>query len=97
MLQSLDAGKSLRPFLASRVSAVRGLAVWGLGLLGDEESLPGLNRLLRDEEVLQLYLDGRLSFFPVGQLAKEAVEGIRRRLTPRTPQGRDEGIRGTPG
>jgi hypothetical protein len=97
LLRSLGAGDSLLPFLASRVSAVRGLAVWGLGLLGDQESLPGLNRLLRDEEVLQLYLDGRSSFFPIGQLAKEAVEGIRRRLTSRTPQGMCEGKRGTPG
>ena len=97
MFQSLGAGNFLLPFLESRVSAVRGLAVWGLGLLGDEECLPGLNRLLRDEEVLQFYLEGRLSFFPVGQLAREAVEGIRRRLDSRTTQGMGEGKRGTPG
>ena len=97
LLQSLEAGDSLLPFLESKDSGVRGLAAWSLGPLGDGKSLPKLAHLRRDEEAIQLYLDGRLSFFRIGQLAEEAIEGVRKRLGSEPPQEAGEGIRGNPG
>ena len=79
LLQSLEAGNSLLPFLESKDSGVRGLAAWGLGPLGDGKSLPGLARLRSDEGVIRLYLDGRLRCCRIGRLAEEAVEAIRKR------------------
>ena len=80
LLQSLEAGNYLLPFLESKDSGVRGLAAWGLGPLGDGKSLPGLARLRPDEGVIRLYLDGRLRCCRIGRLAEEAVEAIRKRL-----------------
>jgi HEAT repeat protein len=97
LLRSLEAGDSLLPFLESKDSEVRGLAAWGLGPLGDGKSLPRLARLRHDEEVIQLYLDGRLGHSRIGRLAEEAVEGVRKRLDSEPPHEMGQGIRGNPG
>ncbi len=85
LLQTLDAGRSLLPFLKSRVSGARGLAVWALGALGDGPSLSCLADLRGDEEVIHLYLEGQICSRTIGRLAGEASKKIRERLGARPP------------
>jgi len=80
ILVSLGAGNLLLSLLDSRDPASRGLAAWGLGSLGDEKSLPALVRLRDDGEVIQLYLEGRIGSFRIGQLAEDAAGAVRKRL-----------------
>jgi len=58
---------------------VRGLAAWTEGLLGAEAARPQLEALLEDEADVPLYIGGRLMVRWVGDLAKEALAGIRRK------------------
>jgi hypothetical protein len=97
LLQPLAAGFHLLPFLASKDSRVRGHAVWGLGLAGQEEGLSRLTPLLRDEEIIPFYLDERFRALSIGELAEEAIEEIRKRLDSKTPQGMGEGEGNEPG
>jgi HEAT repeat protein len=82
LLTPLKTGKSLLPFLESRSSAARGDAIQALGLLGDEQSLPRLKELLQDREVVRLYRGGKFIFRPIGELAQEAIERIKKREWP---------------
>ena len=91
LLRSLGAGNSLLPFLESKVSGVRGLAVWGRAPLGDVKTLSVLVRLRGDEEVIQLCLDGQFSSRPIGQLAEEAVKAIRKRVDAQGQRAGSEG------
>lgn len=74
-----DAVPHLLLFLESPDATVRGLAAWTLGLLGAEAARPQLEVLLGDEADVLLYMDGRLMVRCVGDLAKEALAGIRRK------------------
>ena len=78
LLTPLKAGAFLLPFLESRDPAVRGNAIMALGLLGDDHSLPGLNGLLRDREVVRLYRKGKFVSGQIGEFAQEAIERIKR-------------------
>ncbi len=78
MLTPLKAGAFLLPFLESKDAAVRGEAINTLGFLGDEQSLPMLNELLRDREVVRLYREGKFTPIRIGELAQRAVERIKR-------------------
>jgi hypothetical protein len=72
-----DAGPHLLLFLESPDATVRGLAAWAVGLLGAEAARPQLEALLGDEAEVPLYIGGRLMVRCVGDLAKEALAGIR--------------------
>jgi len=72
-----DALPHLLSFLESADATVRGLAAWTLGLLGAEAARPQLEALLGDEAEVPLYIGGRLMVRCVGDLAKEALAGIR--------------------
>lgn len=74
-----DAVPHLLLFLESPDATVRGLAAWTLGLLQAEAARPQLEVLLGDEAEVPLYMDGRLMLWCVGDLAKEALAGIRRK------------------
>ena len=78
LLLPLKAGAFLLPFLESRDPAVRGNAIMALGLLGDDHSLPGLNGLLRDREVVHLYRKGKFVSGQIEDFAQEAIERIKR-------------------
>ena len=90
LLRSLGAGDALLPFLKSGDAGVRGVAAWGLGQLRDEQGLSGLARLLPDRETVQIYLEGRLRFFPINQLAEEAMEKISKGPVSPTDRGMGE-------
>jgi len=78
LLTPLKAGAYLIPFLDSRDPVVRGYAIIALGLLGENQSLPGLNGLLGDREIVRLYRGGKCMSNPIGNLAQEAVERIKK-------------------
>lgn len=72
-----DAVPHLLLYLESPDATVRGLAAWAVGLLGAEAARPQLEALLGDEAEVPLYIGGRLMVRCVGDLAKEALAGIR--------------------
>ena len=81
LLTPLKTGAFLLPFLKSRDLAVRGNAIKALGLLGDEQSLPGLKELLSEREVVRLYQGGKFMSSHIGELAQGAIERIKKRVT----------------
>jgi HEAT repeat protein len=81
LLTPLKTGAFLLPFLKSGDLAVRGNAIKALGLLGDEQSLPGLTELLSEREVVRLYQGGKFMSSHIGELAQEAIERIKKRIT----------------
>ncbi len=62
--------------LGSADAPLRGLAAWGVGLLGAGPARPQLEALLDDEAEISLYLDRELVRRRVGQLAQEALAAI---------------------
>ncbi len=74
-------GGVLVPFLGATDAALRGVAAWAAGAVGDAGTLPHLEPLADDERLLHLYRDEHLSELPVGALAREAIGRIKRRMT----------------
>ncbi len=74
-----DAVPHLILFLKSPDATVRGLSAWTVGLLGAEAARPQLEALLGDEAEVPLYVDDMLMVRCVGDLAKDALAGIRRK------------------
>ena len=72
-----DAVPHLLLFVKSSDATVRGLSVWTVGLLGAEAVRPQLEALLGDKADVPLYIGGRLMVRCVGDLAKDALAGIR--------------------
>ena len=72
-----DAIPHLLPYLESRDATVRGVAAWTVGLLGAEAARPQLEALLGDKADVPLYIGGRLMVRCVGELANDALAGIR--------------------
>jgi hypothetical protein len=81
LLLAHDAGRYLLPYLESPDSAVRGLAAWASGLLGNEESRPMLEALREDREPVPIYLDREIVTSSVGELARQALARITRQET----------------
>ena len=71
------AGPHLMAFLYAEDAALRGLAAWALGVLGEESACPQLESLLRDSSELELYVDRALKVLRVMDLVKEALTRIR--------------------
>ncbi len=70
------AAQTIRSFLDNDDPALRGYAAWALGNLRDRDSVEQLKNLEKDEEVVNLFVDGELKEVSVGRLAKEALEKI---------------------
>jgi hypothetical protein len=78
LLLAHDAGLYLLLYLESGDAAVRGLAAWASGLLGNEESRPMLEALQEDRDPVTIYLDRELVRSSVGELARQALARIPR-------------------
>lgn len=63
----------IMPFLWSSNAAIRGLAAWIMGPLAAEEARSSLERLLKDENEFQIYLDHRVVTCKVKDMAKNAL------------------------
>jgi hypothetical protein len=68
-----DALPHLLPYLGSTDDSLRGLGAWATGLLGPETAWLHLQPLLGDKTEIPLYLNRRLVFCCVSDLAKEAL------------------------
>jgi len=66
----------LLPYLESKDAALRGLAAWTAGLLRSDLTIKLLQKLDHDNQVIKLFLDGRLMEKTVGHLAQEALSRI---------------------
>jgi HEAT repeat protein len=63
-------------YLESKDASLRGLAAWTAGLLGSDLTIKSLQKLGDDNQVIKLFLDGRLMKKTVGYLAQEALSRI---------------------
>lgn len=52
---------------------IRGLAAWACGLLQIQAARPMLQTMLADQNIVELYLDRRLTYPTLGSLAQEAL------------------------
>ncbi|RLB81719.1 MAG: HEAT repeat domain-containing protein [Deltaproteobacteria bacterium] len=77
-----DAVPHLLAYLESTDATVRGLAAWTVGLLGAKAAQSQLEALLGDDTEIPLYLDRRLVFCRVSNLAKEALAGANKNPYP---------------
>ena len=69
--------KNIMPFLKSADAYVRGHAVWIMGYLKAEESIPQLEDLKKDESMIKLFYDKKITDVQVKDLAKEALFRIK--------------------
>jgi HEAT repeat protein len=74
LLHALHAGEYLGPYLASSDPSVRGHALWALGRMGIQGSLPKAESLLRDETEIAIYQGQGFRSVRIRDLAKEALE-----------------------
>jgi len=73
-----DAGSHLLHFLNSPNAALRGLAVWILGLIGAKEAVAEIEPLVDDAESVEIYLHRQFKRCRVKDLAEEALTRIRK-------------------
>ncbi|MGB5747374.1 MAG: DVU0298 family protein [Desulfobacterales bacterium] len=69
-------GEYLIPYMESKDSYLRGLAVWAAGPAKGTETIPRLKELADDPSELMLYRDGKFEEPTVGELAREALSYI---------------------
>jgi len=72
-----DAVKHIMHFFESADAHVRGLAAWVMGHLKSEESIPLLENLQADENIIQVYYNEKYMDIRVKDLAEEALNRIR--------------------
>ena len=64
----------LLSYLESKDAILRGLAAWTAGLLRSDLTRDSLKKLSNDNQVIKLFLDGRMIEKTFGHLAQEALE-----------------------
>jgi hypothetical protein len=72
-----DCTELLTPFLGSPEAALRGLAAWACGSLGDARLTSQLETLEKDSATFLLYRDEQLGACSVGELAAQALRWTR--------------------
>lgn len=75
-LLAKDAVPLLLNFIESGQPAIRGLAAWAAGALGDRSAIPALKRLTGDNTAIKIFLKKHLESFTVNELALEAISCI---------------------
>ena len=70
----------LHPYMDSEDPILRGLAVWAAGPIAEQETIARFKDLTHDQGHLDLYHDGQIVPYSVGQLAKEALVTAEQRL-----------------
>lgn len=76
VLESCSAIHYVRPFLHSPDGPLRGLAVWVLGWIGNPQSIPLIQNLLKDPAEFPLFTGHRLEVRSIQALAEEAIGKI---------------------
>ena len=75
-----NAATFLLPYMESEDPILRGLAAWAAGPIAGNETIPRLKKLISDQGHLNLYHDGQILPYSVGQLAQEALSAAEKRL-----------------
>ncbi len=73
-----DPVEKLLPLLDHQEPEIRGYAAWALGELGAEKAVEGLNELLEDGIMVQIYHQGEFKDMAVKDLAQESLNKISR-------------------
>jgi len=68
-----DIAPLLIPFLTSQDPFLRGLAIWIAGALPSPLMAPYLKKLLNDDTIIKIYLDGQLTEHSISGLARDAL------------------------
>ncbi len=68
-----DSIQYIEPYLESTDAVKRGLATWIMGMIGEEDVQPILEKLKEDEAEIQLYIDQRFIDIQIKDLALEAI------------------------
>jgi HEAT repeat protein len=76
LLQERGAPALLRQALQDSDTQVRGLALWGLGRLGDAGDLAKLRALAGDRSSVTIWDQHQLTIFTIGELAGKAISRI---------------------
>ena len=74
-----NAATFLLPYMESEDPILRGLAAWAAGPIAGNETLPQLKKLISDQGHLNLYRNGQILSYSVGQLAQEALAAAEKR------------------
>ncbi len=69
-----NAAAPLAPFLESEDPALRGLAAWAAVPVADESIFPLLRRLVDDNEIIEVFEEGRFAPYRIGDLARRPLE-----------------------
>ena len=77
-----DAAPFVRPFLTSLDPFHRGLAICFAETVGDAGALPCLEPLVRDDTLISLYTDFRMTSHTLASLAASAMAAIKRNASP---------------
>lgn len=76
LLREINAGKYLRDYLEDTDPQSVGLSAWALGALGTEEDISEIEKLAGRPDEIDIYMQGRLQHFTVGQVAQAAVRQL---------------------
>ncbi|MBU0988503.1 MAG: HEAT repeat domain-containing protein [Proteobacteria bacterium] len=68
-----DAAEFLPAYMASPDPALRGLAAWAAGAIGDPRTKPRLKRLLGDTATVRIFIGNRPVEFSIDRLAQDAL------------------------
>jgi HEAT repeat protein len=76
LMRQRGAMERLLPLLEHQEAAVRGMAAWALGNLGQAGAVPALERLIHDPAGVELWQGNALGQATVGKLVREAINKI---------------------
>jgi hypothetical protein len=77
LVASLGAGGLLHGYLHSPDPLVKGHALWAGARVGFEGNPAGVEALLGEESEIRIYEDRKFRSVTIGELAREALEGVR--------------------
>jgi HEAT repeat protein len=64
--------------LEAEDATLRGLAAWAIGMIGAHEARSRITPLVRDDRVVEVYLDRKMRVCRVRDLAEEALGKLER-------------------
>ncbi len=73
LLRKVGARIWLRDYLTDRDAQSRAFAAWALGALGDQQDAEALEKLVEQRDPVEIYMDGSLRHFAVGEIARLAL------------------------
>jgi HEAT repeat protein len=81
LLRKVGARRWLCDYLKDRDAQSRAFAARALGSLGDEQDAAALEKLVEQTDTVEIYMDGGLRHFTVGEIARTALAELSRDMT----------------